>query len=282
MPHLEERFSGVRDAEIYWQAWLPDSEPRAAVVISHGVSEHSDRYAHVARALNDAGYAAYAHDHRGHGRSGGGGSNIERLDYVVADLLTLVQIAADRQGEKPFLLGHSMGGNIATAFVIEHEEELAGLILSSPAVDAAAATPVERVLSRVASELAPRLGVFDVEADGISRDPEVVRAYVADPLVHNGKMPARTVSELVRGARRYPGQLPAVRLPVLIFHGGADPIVPVRASEMVEDRIGSEDKTAIYYDGLYHETLNEPEQDKVIAAVVAWLDARVDRPLGKG
>jgi acylglycerol lipase len=227
---------------------------------------------HVGEALAAAGYAVYAADHRGHGRSGGDGAQIERLRHVVADQRTMVEMASNAHGAKPFMLGHSMGGAVATAFAIDHQDMIAGLILSAPAVDTAAASPVERALSRVASAVAPGLGAYAVDAEGISRDPEVVRAYVEDPLVYNGKLPARTVSELLQGADRFPDQLPALHIPLLVMHGGADPIVPLAASEMVDARAGSDDKTLIVYDGLFHEILNEPEQGRVIADIIAWLD----------
>jgi alpha-beta hydrolase superfamily lysophospholipase len=273
MKREEGRLRGVGDLQIYWQAWLPEKEPQAAVVLAHGVSEHSERYAHVGRALTDAGYALYALDHRGHGRSEGDRANIERLDHVVADLLTLVETVTGLHGEKPFLLGHSMGGAVAVAFTLEHEDTIAGLLLSAPAADASAASPVERVLGRLTSAVAPNLGVFKVHPEGVSRDPEVVRAYVEDPLVFHRKLPARTVSELVTAIHGFPDRLPRVTLPLLVMHGGDDPIVPLAASRMIEERAGSADKTLIVYDGLYHEILNEPEQDQVLADIVGWLDS---------
>jgi alpha-beta hydrolase superfamily lysophospholipase len=272
MKHEEGRLRGVGDLQIYWQAWLPEREPRAAVVLAHGVSEHSARYAHVGRALTDAGYALYALDHRGHGRSEGDRANIGRLDYVVADLLTLVELAAERQGARPFLLGHSMGGAVAVAFTLEHEETITGLVLSAPAVDAGAASAFDRVLSRVTSTIAPNLGVFEVHPDGVSRDPKVVRDYVEDPLNFHRKLPARTVSELVTAINTFPDRLAGVSLPILVMHGSDDPIVPLAASTMVDECAGSADKRLIVYDGLYHEILNEPEQDQVLADIIDWLN----------
>lgn len=273
MKQEEGRLRGVGEVGIYWRAWLPDADPKAAVVLAHGVSEHSGRYAHVGLALSDAGYALYAPDHRGHGLSEGDRANIERLEHVVADLLAVVEMVTARHGE-PFLLGHSMGGAISIAFAIEHQETIRGLLLSAPAVDTAAASPVDRFLSRITSAVAPNLGVFEVHPEGVSRDPDVVRAYVEDPLNYHRKLPARTVHELLDGAHRFPDQLPEVTVPVLVMHGGGDPIIPLHATEMVEERIGSADKTKIVYDGLYHEILNEPEQERVIADIVGWLDAR--------
>jgi alpha-beta hydrolase superfamily lysophospholipase len=272
MKQEDGRLRGVGDLEIYWQAWLPDGDPRAAVVLAHGVSEHSERYAHVGKALSDAGYALYALDQRGHGRSDGDRANIERLDSAVADLLSLVEIAADRHGAKPFLFGHSMGGAIALAFTLAHQDAIRGLLLSGPAVDASAAGAVTLALGRVTSAIAPNLGVFKVDAEGVSRDPEVVRDYIEDPLVFTGRLPARTVSELGSFANGLAEQLPRITLPILIMHGGDDALIPAAASRMVDEGVASQDKTLILYEGLYHEIVNEPEQARVLADIVDWLN----------
>jgi alpha-beta hydrolase superfamily lysophospholipase len=273
--HEDGWLRGVEEVQIYWQAWLPDSAPRASVVLAHGVSEHSARYGHVGEALTSAGYALYALDHRGHGRSDGARANIDRLDHVVADLLQLVERVTKRDGgRKPFLLGHSMGGGISIAFAIEHQDTIEGLLLSGAVADPEAASAATRALSRLTSAIAPGLGVFPVDPAGVSRDPEVVRAYVEDPLVYHDKLPARTVGELIAAVNRFPEQVPGLRLPMLVMHGGDDPITPVAGSRMVAERAGSEDKTLKIYEGLYHEILNEPEQDQVIADIVGWLDER--------
>ncbi len=275
MRHAEDWFDGAEGRRIYWQAWLPDSDPRASVVLAHGVSEHSARYVHVGEALVAAGFGLYALDHRGHGRSGGDRANIERLDYVVADLLHLVERVTDRDGgRKPVLLGHSMGGGVSIAFAIEHQDRIEGLLLSGATADPEAASAVTRALSRLTSAIAPNLGVFPVDAKAVSRDPAVVRAYEEDPLVYHDKLPARTVGEMVAAINRFPERVPALRLPMLVMHGGDDSITPVAGSRMVAERAGSEDKTLKIYEGLYHEILNEPEQDQVIADIVGWLDER--------
>jgi acylglycerol lipase len=274
MGHVEEHLTGAGGTRVYWQAWLPDGEPKAVVVIAHGGGEHASRYAHVADHLNGAGYAVYAPDHRGHGRTGQG-ANIERMALVVSDLDALVTLAAERHpGAKVFLLGHSMGGAIAISYALAHQERLAGLLLSGPAAALETASPATRAASRVLSAVAPRLGVFSVEVSGISRDPEVVRAYESDPLVHHGKLPARTVGELVAAATAFPDAVGRITLPLLVMHGAADRVTPPAGSRMVHDGAGSSDKTLELYDGLYHEILNEPEQDRVLADVTSWLDAR--------
>ena len=132
--HEEGRLAGTAGVELYWQGWLPDAEPRALVVIAHGASEHSARYSHVAERLVAAGYAVYALDHRGHGRSEGKRAQLDRLDHVVADLRGFVDLTAQRNPGVPvYLLGHSMGGAIAVAYAMRHQETLAGLVLSAPA-----------------------------------------------------------------------------------------------------------------------------------------------------
>jgi acylglycerol lipase len=277
--HVEGRLDGAGGIELYWQAWLPSSEARAVVVISHGVSEHSARYAHVGERLAGAGYAAYAVDHRGHGRSQGKRVMVD-ADEVVADLRAFIDLAAARHPGRPvFLLGHSMGAAIAIACAVRHQDALEGLLLSGALADPDAASPVTRALSRVLSKLTPGLGVYQLDASRISRDPEVVRAYEQDPLVHRGKLPARTVAELTGAVARFPEEVPTLRLPLLVMHGGSDSLTAPAGSRMVHERASSSDKTLEVYDGLWHEILNEPEKERVISEMIEWLDARSAGPV---
>ena len=164
----ETSFTGDAGGEIFWQSW-PASDGAVAkgvVVIAHGVSEHSGRYAHVARRLNDAGYDVYALDHRGHGRSEGGSANIGRISSAVADIGTLIGIArGESEAPKAFLLGHSMGGALALEFALERQDELDGLVLSAPAAALEAASRFELLAGRALSVVAPNLGVFRVDSD---------------------------------------------------------------------------------------------------------------------
>jgi acylglycerol lipase len=274
--HVEGRLAGSGGVEVYWQAWLPDGEPRAVVVIAHGAGEHSGRYPHVAERLVAAGYATHALDHRGHGRSTGRRALIDGMDRAVADLDAFVSLAGSRHPGRPlFLLGHSMGGCIALAYALRHQERLRGLLLSG-VVARLDAPAVLKVGMRVLSRVVPVLGVVAVDPALVSRDPAVVRAYRDDPLVFHGKLPARTVAEMSATADGFPAAVPALRLPLLVMHGGADAIVPVAASRMVHDRAGSADRTLTIYDGLHHEIFNEPEQAAVLAGVTGWLDAHTD------
>jgi alpha-beta hydrolase superfamily lysophospholipase len=273
--HEEGRLAGAGGIELYWQAWTGEAEPRAVVVIAHGASEHSSRYAHVAERVVEAGYAVYALDHRGHGRSEGKRAQLDRLNHVIADLRAFVDLVTARHAAAPvYLLGHSMGGGISIAYAVRHQETLAGLVLSAPVADPNAANALTRGLSRILSAMAPDLGVYSVDAKLVSRDPEVVRKYEQDPLVYHGKLPARTVAELTAAVAWFPEEVVGLRLPLLVMHGDADGLVPAAGSRMIHERSGSDDKTIEIWDGLYHEILNEPEQDQVLDLIVAWLDER--------
>jgi alpha-beta hydrolase superfamily lysophospholipase len=273
--HEEGRFGGEGGVEIYWQAWLPEREPRAVVVLAHGASEHGGRYAWTGEQLAGRGYGLYAIDHRGHGRSAGDRAVIDRMRNAVEDLHTLVERAQGAHPGRPLvLLGHSMGGAVALAYTAEHEDALDALMLSGALAVLEAASPVQRVAGRVLSAVAPSLGVVAIDSSAVSRDPKVVADYDADPLNYHGKLPARTVAELSRAIDGFPDAVTRFRLPMLVMHGTADRLVPIAGSEMVVDRTGSEDKTFKRYEDLFHEILNEPERQQVLDDIADWLDAR--------
>jgi alpha-beta hydrolase superfamily lysophospholipase len=275
MKHTTGYVNGARRRRIFWQAWSPEEKPRALVVIVHGAAEHSDRYHHVADALVDDGFAAYALDHRGHGRSSGPRALIERLDYAVADVDQLVVQAIEEYPETPvFMLGHSMGGTIALHYAVQHQDRLSGLILSG--VLAATEAPASlRAAGRVLSAVTPRLGLIPIDARMVSRNPGVVSAYMSDSFVFHGKLPARTAAQLASAIDDLPKAVPAITVPSLILYGTEDGICPPEGSAMVADRIGSVETTVKAYEGLYHEILNEPERDAVLADICGWIDERL-------
>jgi acylglycerol lipase len=264
---------GAGDVALFTQSWRPDDATaiRGTVVIVHGFGEHSDRYDHVAERLVAEGYAVFALDHRGHGRSQGPRAVIE-TDAVVADVDQLVSRAADAHPDVPrFLLGHSLGGMIAIAYALTHGERLHGLILSGPlaAVDA---SPALARIGRLLSAVAPHAPTLALDARLVSRDSEVVAAYRADPLVHHGRIPARTAAQITETVSRFPDAVGAINVPTLIVYGTSDGLCPPRGSVMLAERIGAEDVTVRAYEGLFHEVLNEPERETVIGDLVKWLD----------
>lgn len=274
--HSDGRFPGVGGVEIYWQCWLPSGgELDAVVLLAHGGAEHSGRYGWVAERLVARGYGVYAIDHRGHGRSGGPRAYVDRLANTATDLHQLTDLARERHPGAPlFLLGHSMGGLVALDYACRYQDELTGLVLSAP-LAVLKVNPAARLVSRALSRVAPRLPVYKIDGTTVSRDPEVVRAYDSDPLNHRGMLPARTIGEFTATVAELPNRLAALRLPILTLYGTGDRLVDTGGSALVESCSASEDCTVRRYDGLYHELLNEPEREQVLADVADWLDARV-------
>jgi lysophospholipase len=269
---VEASFTGAGGVRIFRRTWIPAAPPRALIALAHGAGEHSGRYQHVAERLIGEGYGVYALDHRGHGRSAGPRALVDRMANLVADLDALIVLAAgEHPGAPVFLLGHSMGGAIALRYTIAHQDRLAGLILSAPLAALDAAPTHVKLVAKALSAVAPRLPAVAVDSKLVSRDPAVVAAYDADPLVHHGKLPVRTVAELADAVDSFPAAVTAITVPTLILYGTADGLCPPRGSVMLADRISAEDLTVRSYDGLYHEILNEPERDRVLDDLVGWL-----------
>ena len=271
--HIDS-FPGQAGVSISWECWLPDETPRAVVVVAHGYGEHIGRYGNLVEALVPAGYGVYGPDHRGHGRSGGHRALIDTYAYLLDDLDKVFGIvAAKHPGVPVFLVGHSMGGNIALASALLNQERLRGLILSGPAVTNDGIPKPLMLVARVLGRIAPKLGVKKLAAGGVSRDPAVVAAYEADPLVYHGKMPAGTGAALIRTSAQFPTQLPSLMIPLLVVHGSDDVVVSVESGRTAHRLAGSIDKQIRVYDGLHHEVFNEPEHEKVLDDVRVWLDS---------
>lgn len=270
----EHSFEGEGRVRIGYRAWPTAGSTRAAVVISHGGGEHSGRYGHVAGRLNAAGYEVYALDHRGHGTSDGERMRFGSVDPLAADLREMVRIAAEAvPARKPFLLAHSMGAAVGLHYACDHQDELSGMVLSGALASLDQKTPV-RMAARAVARIAPARGIFKVDPETVSRDPEVITAYDSDPLNFHGSIPAETIVALERVGMSFPKRLPSLTLPLLILHGGSDKLTPPSGSRLVDELAGSHDKTLHIYPGLRHEILNEPERDAVIDEIVAWLIAR--------
>ncbi len=273
MKHKEGKFKGYKGLNLYYQCWLPEKTPKAVLLVAHGLAEHSGRYKNLVNYFVPKGYAIYALDHRGHGKSEGTRSYIDQFGEYLTDLKTFFgKVRKEHPGAKIFLVGHSMGGTIATAYAIEHRKELAGLILSGASlIVTSSVSPALLAIAGVIAAVLPKMGVTVLDASAISRDKAVVDAYVNDPLVFRGKIPARMGAELVKVWRKLPEQMPEIKLPVLIMHGSADKLSDPAGSKLLYERAGSKDMTLKLYDGFYHEIFNEPEHKQVMADVEAWL-----------
>jgi alpha-beta hydrolase superfamily lysophospholipase len=277
MQHTEGKFIGCNNYSLYRQAWLPDRTPIAVLIVVHGIAEHSDRYYNLVDYFVPKGYAVYSFDLRGHGKSEGIRSYVERFSYYLDDLKIFYNIVREEnKNAKVFLVGHSMGSTIAIAYAIEHQSELNGLIVSGTTLKAGASINQATILmAKILSILAPKMGVSALDAKLISRDKAVVDAYIHDPLNYTGKLRARWGTELLKTMIKLQSKMSEFSLPVLIMHGSADRISDPSSSKMLFEGVNSKDKTLKFYEGFYHEIFNDPERQRVFADIEAWLKLHV-------
>ena len=261
MNHTEGSFRGYKNLNLYFQCWLPAGTPRAVLLVAHGFAEHSGRYGNLVNYFVPQGYSVYALDHRGHGRSEGDRVQVESFFEYVDDLKTFFDMVRKENGQlKIFLVGHSMGSAIAVLFAARYQDELAGLITSGGGM----AKPGEPPPS-------PRPAGQPLDTAFLSRDPEVIKAYVNDPLVYRGPIPQTSAISGMRSL--VPDAVPLLRLPVLIMAGDGGP--DGARSRVMYEFTGSKDKTLKLYEGLLHEIFNEPEHQRVMSDMAAWLEKRL-------
>jgi alpha-beta hydrolase superfamily lysophospholipase len=273
----EGSFRGTRARRIAWQSWSPagDQQLKGVVTIAHGYGEHIGRYEHVAQRLSEAGFAVYGPDHHGHGKSAGKRGRVS-IQTAAADLdQMVVMISKRRHPELPqFLLGHSMGGAIALRYAMAHQDRLAGLAVSAP-LAAVEGSPALLMFGRTLGLVLPGTPVSKVEPRLVSRDHQVVKAYIADPLNHHGPVPAGVARNFILHIGTLAHDVQRIKLPTLLMWGTADRVCPTSGAELVAANLGSEDLTVKRYEGLFHEIMNEPERTQVLDDLVDWLSAHL-------
>lgn len=262
--------------QLHGRSWLPPV-PRAAVVLVHGICEHSGRYGFLAERLGGQGIATVSADLRGHGRSPGERAWVERFDDYLHDVDALLAKAREQMPDVPlFLMGHSMGGAIALRWTIARRPALNGLILSSAALQVGRNVPRALVaLAPLLSRWAPHVRGTRVDPAVISRDAEQVRRYVEDPLNSMAAPPARTGAEILQVMRSNLAAAATVTLPTYLFHGDADTLTDPAGSLAVHAALGSQDKTLRLWPGSFHETLNDFDREAVAGELLAWINARI-------
>jgi alpha-beta hydrolase superfamily lysophospholipase len=256
----------------------PVPDARGTVVIVHGLGEHIGRHARVAARLNAEGWSVLGHDQRGHGASEGPRGALGQADAFLVDLAQVIDIARSRHSGPLVLLGHSLGGLIVSRFVLGTpgagwRREIDALVLSSPALDPGM-NAFQKGLLALLGPIAPNLAVNNgLKPAWISRDPAVVRAYQADPLVHDRVTP-RLVRFIVDGGEAVRGAAAAWRVPTLLMWAGSDRCVAPAGSAAFAAAAPRDVVSSREFKPLFHEIFNEPEQAEVFGVLTAWLAER--------
>lgn len=273
----ESSFEGVGGLKIATRSWKPEGTPRAVAILIHGFNAHSGYMAWPAEKFAADGFAAYALDLRGRGKSEGERFYVENFQDYLDDVNTLVSTArSENPGLPIYVLGHSAGGVIASSYVFDHQDEIAGLICESFAFDVGLPHLVQLALQGV-SHLAPHLHVFSLNNADFSRDPAAVEAMNNDPLIKDESQPAETASEMLKAAARLKDNMPSFTVPVLIIHGTEDKATRPAGSQYFYDNASSTDKTLKLYEGHYHDLLNDVDKDIVMSDIINWVNERLPK-----
>lgn len=249
--------------------WVPAGEPRAVIVLVHGLAEHCGRYDRTATLLAEAGFHVRSFDLIGAGASGGRRWYIDDWGKYHDQIRSHVEFARDT-GRPVVLMGHSLGGNLALGYALSDRPSPDLLVLSAPGIAGGAGW--QKSLAPILASLAPTLAIPNaLDGDLLSRDPAVAESYFADPLVVT-KSTTKFGALLFEQFDVLNEKLVDLDIPTLVFHGGDDKIVPTRATEVLGDLDCVDRKI---YPGLRHETLNEPEGPQVVADIVAWINSQL-------
>lgn len=272
----EETFVGRHGTRIFVRSWRSHATPRATIVICHGVNSHSGQYAWTGETLAAAGFAIYALDLRGRGRSDGARFRIDDVVDYTEDLGTLIELARSRErGLKVFVLGHSAGGVVSCTRLLDDPRGISGFVCESFAFQLPAPAFALGLIKSLA-RVAPNLPVVKLKNRDFSRNPAAVRALDADPLTKGEVQPAVTVAALLRATERMRRDFPKFELPVFILHGTADRATSPAGSQFFYDTAGSRDKTLRLYQDHYHDLLNDLGRERVLQDIRTWIEERLD------
>lgn len=277
MDKIEESISGAGGCSLFTRRFMVEGSMVGAVIV-HGYAEYSDRYAHVAEYLTGLGFSCFLFDLRGHGRSEGPRGAILSWDDYLDDLSIFLDRATEWSGQYPqILLGHSLGGLIASSYTLEREHRYGYLVLSGPFFGLSIKVPaVKLILARVMSRVWPRLSLAtEIDPATLSRDEKVGQDYWEDPLVHKVAN-SRFFTEALKAQESClagAGRLEAEGL--LLMYGTDDKLTSTEASASFFEDVRIEDKTCIAYEDMYHEIFNEVGREGVLDDLGQWLTARI-------
>lgn len=281
--HLRTRQGGRgRGPLLKRRAWVPPA-PRAALLVVHGYAEHSGRYEELGTWFAARDLAVHAYDQRGHGRSEGPRCHVDRFGDYLDDLdAVLARVREEHPGLPALLVGHSMGGLVVAAYLADRRPPVAGAVTSGALLGLGPGISRARALAaRALRRIGPRLALGSgLDPEGLSRDPEVVRRYVEDPLVQS-RMTAGLAAEILAAVPRTAARAFEVQVPMLLLHGAEDPLCPPEGSASFHGGLQVPGSGFRSYPDLRHEIFNEPEREQVFADVLAWLEGALRRERGE-
>ncbi len=276
MKHTEFKLKTFDGLSLFGQNWQPENHPKAVICLVHGMGEHSERYVHVADRLTKAGYAVFAFDLRGHGKSSGPCGHTPSYEALMQDISSLLE-AANKQFPQlsSFLYGHSLGGNLVLNYILRHQPHLKGVIATAPWLRLAFEPPASKItLGKMTNCIRPSFSQKSgLDTKALSHDLEAVHTYENDPLVHD-RISARMFISVYQAGQWALEHASEFSLPLLLMQGGDDKIISVEAGREFADKI-KENCTLKIWDGLYHEIHNEPEKEEVFKFLIDWLNKEV-------
>jgi acylglycerol lipase len=269
---VESNLRAAGGLRLFRRAWIAE-QPARALLLVHGYAEHSGRYEAMATWFAARGCVVHAYDQRGHGRSEGPRCHVDRFDDFLDDLGLVLDAVRSEHPELPVtLVGHSMGGLVTLAYLVARKPRISSAVTSGAALSLGSVSPVRVALARAVRRVFPRLAIGSgIDPDGLSRDPEVVRRYLADPLIVR-TMTTSLGAELLAAAPRTAARAGDVTVPLLVLHGEADPICAVEGSRAFHAGLRAPRAALRIYPGLRHEIFNEPERESVWQDVSSWLE----------
>lgn len=272
MKKIDFDFQTVDGLKLTGCGWLPDTTPKALICLVHGLGEHSGRYRHLADRLVQAGYGLLGFDLRGHGLSQGQRGHAPGLPALMDDISRFLDAVEKGQPATPhFLYGHSMGGTLVINYVLRMHPDMAGVMVTAPFLRPAFKPPSWKLLlGKGMYRLWPALSLPNgIDPSHLSHDPEVVRAYIGDALVHD-RLSARLGIEILNAGVWAMEHASEFTLPLLLMGGGADQIVSAEACREFASKVNVPCDFKLW-EGCYHEIHNEPEKDAVFDFLLEWL-----------
>ena len=276
MDHLEFSWTADDGVKFFAQAWQNPGQSKAVMAIVHGLGEHSSRYSHMASFFNGHDYSVAAFDLRGHGRSDGMRGHTPSYDTLMDDIASFLAEVRNLIPDIPvFLFGHSLGGNLALNYTLRRKPELAGSIITGPWLRLSSEPGgLQVILARFMNRLWPAFTQANgLDTKALARDPEIVKAYEQDPLVHD-RISARLYIETYQAglwALEQAGRFPS---PLLLMHGESDRMTSADASRAFTEKV-KEGCTLKIWEGLFHEIHNEPEKEQVFQEILSWFENQI-------